>query len=367
MTLEPATEGHRADGDSARREAALRLALRATGVGTWRYRAAAEELELDGPMAVLLGLPDRPTVRPLRRILDMVHEDDRDAVEAVLRAEGEHGVPVVLDLRVAHTRSPRRLNLRGRRFVATEEEPGFVTGTAVDITEQWQQAQVAREHTADLSDFLAQAHSEVRDLSIRLIRAQEKERQHIARELHDEVGQSLTALDLHLAGARVDDESLAAARDIIRGLIEVVSNLSMQLRPVTLDTLGLVPAVREHVARFGPPSGIAVDVRREGVDRRFDPDVEITAYRVVQEALTNASRHAGARRVQVVLVADEDVLRVVVRDDGRGFDRDRVVASGGLGGLAERVRLVGGQLEVESAPGDGTTVMAEIPLGDSAA
>jgi signal transduction histidine kinase len=279
-----------------------------------------------------------------------------------LRAQGEHGVPIDLDLRVAHTRSPRRLNVRGRRFAVEGAEPGFVTGTAVDITEQWQQAQVAREHTADLSDFLARAHSDVRDLSVRLIRAQEQERQHIARELHDEVGQSLTALDLHLARARVDDEALAAARDIIHRLSDVVSNLSMQLRPVTLDTLGLVPAVRELAARFAAPSGMAVDVRREGVDRRFDPDIELTGYRVVQEGLTNASRHAGARRVQVLLAADDDVLRVVVRDDGHGFARDRVGAGGGLSGLAERVRLAGGQLEVESAPGEGTTVMAELPL-----
>jgi signal transduction histidine kinase len=350
--------------EAAAREAALRLALRATGVGTWRYRPAVDELEVDGPMAVLLGLPDHATVRSLRLLLDLVHPDDRDVVEAALRAPGEHGVPLEVDLRVVHTRSPRRLKMRGRRFAANDQEPAFVTGTAVDITEQWQQAQIAREHTADLTDLLAAAHSDVRHLAHRLLEAQEEERHHVARELHDEVGQSLTALDLHLATVAGDPEVVAGARDIVHRLIEAVSSLSMQLRPVTLDTLGLMPAVREHLGRFAPPSGIEVDLRHEGMDRRFAPDVEITAYRVVQESLTNVSRHAEARTVRIVLVADDDVLRIVVRDDGRGFDHARVLAEGGLGGLVERVHLVGGQLDVESAPGAGTTIIVELPLVD---
>jgi signal transduction histidine kinase len=136
----------------------------------------------------------------------------------------------------------------------------------------------------------------------------------------------------------------------------------MDLRPAVLDALGLLPAVLWHVERYQSRTGITVHVRHQGVERRFAPAVEITAYRVIQEALTNAARHADARLVNIQLLADEGVLTVAIRDDGVGFIPEDIAVANGLGGLRERVALLSGDVVIESKPGAGTLIMSELPL-----
>jgi PAS domain S-box-containing protein len=212
-------------------------------------------------------------------------------------------------------------------------------------------------------------HARLRDLSRRLVHVQEVERRHIARELHDEIGQVLTGLNLTLdarswrrSGARA--AGLDQARRHVHELIMRVRELSLDLRPAMLDDLGLLSAILWHVERYTQLTGVRVHVEHSGIDRRFDPEVETGAYRIMQEALTNVARHAQVREARVRIWADAYVLRAEVTDRGVGFD-EAVAAgthSGGLTGMRERAELLGGRLLVESTPVGGTRVLVELPL-----
>jgi PAS domain S-box-containing protein len=212
-------------------------------------------------------------------------------------------------------------------------------------------------------------HERLRDLSRRLVEAQETERRHIARELHDEIGQVLTGLKLTLeaSGRRLSGPraaSLDEARRHVNDLITRVRELSLDLRPAMLDDLGLLSALLWHFERYTHVTGVRVHVEHSGIDRRFDPELETGAYRITQEALTNVARHAGARDATVRIWADEHVLRLEVTDRGAGFDRIAadLRQSSGLTGMRERVALLGGRVMIESSPGSGTRVFAELPL-----
>jgi signal transduction histidine kinase len=207
-------------------------------------------------------------------------------------------------------------------------------------------------------------------LSRRLLEVQEAERRHLARELHDEVGQTLTGLRLLLkpngdAAADAVNTRFEQARDLVDELLERVRGLSFDLRPAALDQLGLLPALLALFERYTGQTGVLVDFKHQGVEGRFAPEVETTAYRIVQEALTNAARHAGVAGVTVRVWAAADLLSVQIEDRGRGFDPDVALAaprSGGLAGMQERVLLLDGHLTIESRPGGGTEITAELPL-----
>lgn len=228
-----------------------------------------------------------------------------------------------------------------------------------------------------LWDERQRSEEEVRHLSQRLIEAAEAERQHIARELHDEFGQVLTALQFGVETLRstLPEENSAARAHLQRivGLITQlgnhVRNVSGALRPVMLDDMGLEAALRSHVdqfARLHPDLWIdlAVDVRQ----RRFPPEVNLALYRTCQESLNNAVRHARARRVDIRLASAPRKVELTVEDDGVGFDpeevRRRSFRSSGIGllGMRERAAALGGSLRVESARGRGTTIRAALPV-----
>jgi signal transduction histidine kinase len=221
-----------------------------------------------------------------------------------------------------------------------------------------------RESKAVLAEQVEMATIELRLLSHRLLEVQEEERRHLARELHDEIGQVLTGLQFQLAAAAVDGR-LAEAQRTVQDLTEQVRQLSMDLRPAVLDQYGLLAAPRWYIERYGARTGIQVDLRHEGLAQRFPPSVEIGSYRVVQEALTNVARHAGVGQATVQLLADGGVLTIAVRDEGQGFQPDGTSGTG-LSGLRERVQLLGGSLTVETAPGTGTTITAELPFAEDA-
>ena len=211
------------------------------------------------------------------------------------------------------------------------------------------------------------AERELRRVSGLLLQAEEHERRRLARELHDELGGLLTSLQIAIGAALpADSAALARARSLVHTTIGAVRDLSLDLRPTLLDDLGLAPALRQLAGRFSARTGIAVDLRSELADgERLAPEVETAAYRVVQEALTNAARHAGADRVQVLSHRDPGRLVVHVADEGAGFDPTAVdeAASGGLAGMRERAGLAGGTLEVTSEPGAGTRVTLSLPAG----
>jgi signal transduction histidine kinase len=218
------------------------------------------------------------------------------------------------------------------------------------------------------------AEERVRELLGRQVQAIEEERSRISRELHDTLGQHLTALSIELKtiagqppGSAPLRERVARLQEAVRMIEDELDRLSYELRPLALDDLGLEEALRTHVQNWSQESGVPVELHTHGLrSARLPPLIETTVYRVTQEALTNVRKHAGASRVGVIVERRADELRVVVDDDGRGFDSGAVTPQGGrhmgLRGMNERALLIGARLEIESVPGRGTTVYLAIPL-----
>ena len=238
------------------------------------------------------------------------------------------------------------------------DEDGTVShilGMALDVTERVAEDQATRERAVVL-----------RTLSRRLVEAQEAERRALALDLHDEIGQSLTALNLTLQTAEADPPrapALAAeAGAVVRGLQAYVRDLAFQLRPAMIDDLGLFPALEWLTGWAEEHLGLDVEVDVPGVGADLDPEVALAAYRIVQEALTNAAKYAGTAEVRVSVEARGGSLEVRVEDEGVGFDPDAVEAGAGLSGIAERAGAIGGEASVRSRPGAGTLVQARLPL-----
>src|SRR5690606_26994506 len=223
------------------------------------------------------------------------------------------------------------------------------------------------------AEMLDEANRQLRALSMQVIRAQEDERARIARELHDELGQILTVAKMRVSMAAAQDGQAAqellrdAVRDIDNG-IDAVRRMSLELHPPQLQ-VGLDAAVNALLHRDVPEDGPCFELDSTvGASLKLDRTTAITAFRVVQESLSNALRYAAAEQIDVRLYKDEPWLHVIVRDDGAGFDvalAKRKALEGeatGLLGLRERCRSIGGELLVSSAPGEGCEIRAQLPL-----
>jgi signal transduction histidine kinase len=212
----------------------------------------------------------------------------------------------------------------------------------------------------------AAARADLQELSSRLLRAQEDERRSLARELHDEVGQSLSAILMESGNAECaeGDEELATHLTSIRTLAEKTANevrdLALLLRPSMLDDFGLVPALNWHSREMAKRTGLKIVVTADEAADLLPDEHTTCIYRMVQEAVNNAVRHAHARTVEVVVRREAERVLFSVQDDGAGFDA-RVVRGLGLLGMEERVRRLGGRLRLDSQPGRGTRVSAELP------
>jgi len=224
-------------------------------------------------------------------------------------------------------------------------------------------------------DELGAARERLQRLSRRLLEVQEAERRHLARELHDDIGQSLTALKLNLeALARGRDQTALQARvsealETARHTIERVRQLSVNLRPLQLDDLGLAAALRSHLDRQAKLGGLAPHFEIQEVPLKLSADIETACFRVAQEAINNIVRHSKAANVWLRLFLAGERLALSVRDDGAGFDvisaQRRAAAGESLGvvSMEERVALAGGTLQIHSAPGQGTVIVASFPVG----
>ena len=203
----------------------------------------------------------------------------------------------------------------------------------------------------------------------RIVEAQELERRRLSHELHDETGQALTSILLGLKTleeARGQDEFSTAVgqlRELVVATLQDVRRLAVELRPKALDDFGLAPALERLTETFAEQTGIAVELESRLPGARLPSEVETVLYRVVQEALTNVVKHARAERVSILLRERDGRVAAVIEDDGRGFSPEAETGEGlGLVGMRERVALVDGRLDVESAAGSGTTIVVEVPL-----
>jgi two-component system, NarL family, sensor histidine kinase UhpB len=226
-------------------------------------------------------------------------------------------------------------------------------------------------------DDLGTARARLQRLSRRLLEVQEAERRHLARELHDDIGQGLTALKLNLeALARGRDGASLAARvdealQTARHTIERVRQLSVKLRPLQLDDLGLAAALRSHLDRQAKLGNIEPHFEIQEVPVKLSPDIETACFRVAQESINNVLRHAKASNIWLRLFVAGEQLALSVRDDGIGFDvtaaQRRAAAGESLGvvSMEERVALAGGNFQILSAPGQGAVVVASLPFGSA--
>lgn len=223
-------------------------------------------------------------------------------------------------------------------------------------------------YRAELYESERDARAELASLSRRLVAVQEDERRRIARELHDEIGQVLTlGMLVTTDSQRPPAALLADAHDIIRGLLGRTRDLLNDLHPPALAAEGLLPTLVQLIDRYQLQTYITVQFTHRGLGRRYHADVEIAAFRIVQEALTNVARHAGVHAARVHAAGTATRLRLEVSDVGRGFTpaASRPRTSRGLSGMRERATMLGGDLIVHSSPGWGTRVTAELPARPS--
>jgi PAS domain S-box-containing protein len=383
-------------------EARSRLALDVAQLGTWSWRGTGNLLSADARFRELCGFgPD--AALSVESVMSRVHVDDRAAADAAVRealapsGDGRFRAEIRY---VQPDGELRWLVARGMtEFVAAtgERRPARMLGTVMDVTARKRTEYEllcarddlelrVRERTAELACANAALRVEIADreaagdrirqLLGRLVDAQEEERRRLSRELHDTLGQHLAVLTLGLKAMRAQQgcppvviERLNYVEQAASRLEEDVDRLSYELRPLALDNMELVDALRQYADEWSAECGVAVDVQVHGLPvERLSAAAEATVYRVVQEAFTNVRKHAAASHVSLIAERRGPQLRVIVEDDGRGFDTTSVSASAdsrrrlGLRGMAERAAIVAGSLDVESAPGHGTTVYLTVPL-----
>jgi PAS domain S-box-containing protein len=319
------------------------------------FNAAAEQV-FGWPREEAIGAP----------LASFIPTRFRSGHEAHVRHFGETRT---LSRRMGSSRVVTGLRRNGEEFPidasisqVTEGGHHFYTVILRDVTERVRAEQALRESREEIREMSLAAHS---------VREQEKSR--IARELHDELGQALTALKIDLGFVRqkwpaADDEigrKLAAMQALIDSTVAATRRISSDLRPLMLDDLGLTAAIEWLVDNFRARSGIDCSLDIGEGDLELQDPYATAVFRVLQESLTNASRHSQAKNVAVSLTRDGDEVTLMVRDDGAGFEAagPRKAGSFGLLGLRERATLLGGDALVESEPGRGTTITLRIPAG----
>ena len=216
--------------------------------------------------------------------------------------------------------------------------------------------------------------AQLQALSVKLLEAQETERRFLAHELHDEIGQALTAIKINLhrlerwTTSPQTGEPLEDCLALVEGTLQQVRNISLDLRPSMLDDLGLVPTLRWYINRHAKRTGLRETLTCEALAQRLPTATETACFRIVQEALTNIARHAQAQMVSVTLMQANHMLHLTIQDDGVGFDQNHLnqaKAKGtslGILGMEERGTLIGGQLSIASTPGQGTRIALQVPL-----
>ena len=318
--------------------------------GDFRIEAA------DGDQAEeMLGATVSATSSKSARVLERRHSERVDSMV------DDHEVELDIARRMGGTAAlfvPLVLRGRGIGVMTVVDrlgpDPRF-TDDDLRLTEAFADRAVA---AVDLSGRVA------RDSLRRVVAGQELERARLARELHDETGQALTSILLGLGAIQQSDDVGRAVEDVralVVSTLQDVRRLAVELRPSALDDYGLVPALERLTATVTEQGGPVVDLEAQLGDGRLPGEVETALYRIVQEAITNAIKHAEAGSVSVVLTRTPTVVTAVIEDDGRGIDPTESGDGLGLTGMRERLALLNGRLRVESNPG-GTTIVAEVPL-----
>lgn len=341
-------------------EGRYRLLFERNLAGVIRTTAEGVVLDCNESFAEILGYQSPDEILRDHRVQDFYYDAaERDRLMALL---WERHTLLDHEIRFRRKDDSPVWVLANFSLVAGEDGASIVHGTVIDITNR----KIAEAKQREYAERL-------KTLSVRLMETQEIERRHLARELHDEIGQILTAISINLQAVRghVAPEALPRIEEgigIVDRAIREVRNLSLDLRPSMLDDLGLAAAVRWYLDRQADRGGFEVHFTSNLTETRMAPDLETACFRVIQEAVTNIIRHAKARHVSVKLNRQGPELRLAIRDDGVGFDpatvRQRASHGRSLGlmGMQERVQIVGGQIDITSRKDHGTTIRVSFPV-----
>lgn len=344
-------------------ERQLAEAQKIAHIGSWERDLRSDQVTWSDELYHIFTLKPDEINLSYQHFLNLVVPQDVDRMRALVDEAIRERGSFDCDYRITLADgSIRVVNDRASVIQNEDGEPIRLVGTCQDVTEHRRAEQALQEYAARL-----------RILSRRLLEVQEEERRHLARELHDEFGQILATITLHLHAARVlAGETAVPQLDECAMLLqhagEQVRNLSLELRPTMLDTLGLEATLHWLAAQHQQRTGCEVQVVGHLSGTQIPPNLAIACFRVVQESLTNVVRHAAARHVWIELSQSDSLLELVVRDDGVGFDvastQEQAARGGNFGllGMNERVQVLGGSLNVESDPGSGTHIRASFPM-----
>ncbi len=342
----------------------LSEAQKVAGLGCWEWDPASGRVTWSEQLYRIYGV-DPQSYRPsFEAYLECVHPEDRQQTGALVARALMDGRPFGFDERVLRPDgSVRHLRSRGEVVRDAKGRILKLLGACFDVTEQMGSEAALRDAAASLQA-----------LTRRLVEAEEAERRRIARELHDRVGQNLSALNINLdivlgeLGESGPHELRVRLRDslaLVDGTLQAIENVMAELRPPLLDEYGLGAALGWHAEEYSRRTGLAIefdDLARSRI-RELRPEGAAALFRIAQEALSNIAKHANAKKVRLLLESDEQELALTISDDGAGFDAGAAPSTRwGMTAMRERALAAGGRLEVDSASGKGTTVRAAVPL-----
>ena len=317
------------------------------------------------------GYSPQDTYRKQQTWLKSVHPEDRKrAVQAYVKAY-ETRTEYCSEYRLVNKDSGRVRWVIDQGIPVTDDNGGITRfdGIMQEISRYMDAEQALRDANDNLEIRVRERTAELQALSRQLVKAQESERFTIAGELHDQIGQSLTALKISLDRAlRLPEQStavnLSEAKGLVNELMAEVRDMSLKLRPPMLDHLGLLPTLLWYFERYTTQTEIVVNFKHRRLNRYLPPEIRTAAYRIIQEALTNVARYAMVSDVKVNAWSKDDLLSVRVEDMGAGFCVNSLPfdKSIGLHGMQERALLLGGEVVVNSTPGSGTCIMAKLPI-----
>lgn len=338
-------------------ESRLSLATETAGIGVWMWDTADNHIWATEGWRAMFGFEAAADIDG-DDVRQRIHPDDRKEIEEKIENATQEGSPLVAEFRLVQPDGSQSwVAMRGRMIPAENGGGARLLGASVDVTKRREAEQAAR------------------DFGRRLISAQEQERARLGRELHDDISQRLArlAIDAGTVERLGTDERVGEAMGNIRkGLVRLsddIHSLAYQIHPAILDDLGLVQALKSECERFSRQESVPAHAHFHEVPSRLPRDASLCLFRVAQEALRNVARHARARSVDLSLWAKDDGLRLAISDTGVGFDpaQARERPSLGLKSMRERVGILNGELDIETIPGHGTTIIAWIPFDQNPA
>jgi PAS domain S-box-containing protein len=354
-TIIDITDRRRAEEELRRSEAYLAEGQRLTHTGSWGWNVITGDIYWSREHYRIFGRDGQRGPPSLEEAFNLVHPDDQAMVQEQFAGVLRGGTDREWDSRVIGSDGAIKFVHTTAHAMTVSGKVTELIGTTMDITERLQ----AEEERARLLRQVTSSH--------------EEERRRISREIHDELGQQVSALGLKVSAFKQDCANqpalcaeIESIEDVLHQLDSSVDCLVWNVRPTALDDVGLAVALSHAIRHWAKPARAHAQLHTVGMEtHRLPADIEVALYRVVQEALNNVVKHADATNVHVFLERRADYVSLIVEDDGKGFDADEVLSDGqgaGLFGIRERAAHVGGTFEVESHRGRGTTLVVQIPL-----